>query len=100
MTFNDLPESDQELFDSYLQETISPEDFSRLESRLAESLELRRALRSYLALDDNLTRLSETESSPLAQIPGSDWLTQDHSPKPTKSRLWPVCMRASDERTI
>lgn len=95
MTFNDLPESDQKLFDSYLEETISPEDFSRLESRLSESSELRRAFRSYLALDDNLTRLSETESNSLSENPGSDWLTEDDTLKPRKSKFWPVALAAS-----
>ncbi|MCB1089504.1 MAG: hypothetical protein KDM63_20870, partial [Verrucomicrobiae bacterium] len=52
--FEDLPEEDRERFDAYLDGTISPEEFDRLQARLLENADLRATMRRYLALDEAL----------------------------------------------
>ena len=52
--FADLTAEDQNRLDAYLNGTIEPEDFAKLETRMAEDAELRAAFRRYAALDDSL----------------------------------------------
>ncbi|YCM44946.1 LamG-like jellyroll fold domain-containing protein [Verrucomicrobiaceae bacterium 227] len=54
MKFSQLKAGEQDWLDAYLDETISKEDFELLQERLLANPKLRKAARSYLALDHYL----------------------------------------------
>lgn len=85
-SFTNLSSSDQKLIDSYTEGTISSDDFAALESRLAEDADFRAAMRSYLALDDNLARLAESQAEE------NPWAEQGHQKSALK--IWPIALAA------
>ncbi|MDB4484494.1 LamG domain-containing protein, partial [bacterium] len=85
-SFTQLTTFEKQLIDSYVDGTISPKDFADLENRLFEDAGFRAAMRSYLALDDNLTRIAESQAEE------NPWLAP--APKKSPFKIWPAALAA------
>ena len=68
--FDELTEEEGNWLDAYLDGTISPEAFEKLQDRMLENPAVRQMMRRYLALDDSLRNEVEIDSE--ATLP---WLT-------------------------
>lgn len=77
MKFSQLGAEEQEWLDSYLDGTISADDFDRLQERLLANPDLRKVARSYLSLDHHLH--SEANESSDSGTMVSSWGSTSNS---------------------
>lgn len=75
MKFSDLKTEEQNWLDTYLDGTISPDDFEALQNRMAESPELRAVMRRYLSVDSSLASECGVNGNE-----ADAWLDQENPP--------------------
>lgn len=77
--FHELPPEEQDWIDAYVNGTIEPDAFAKLQDRMLESPALRGAMRRYLALDHHLQSDCAVQAS-------SPWLSVDEPTKVAASK--------------
>ena len=89
---NNLTDDQFELLESYCNETISDDDFKKLEKMLLEDDDFRKEARAYFSMDSFLNMDREDMPIPF-ELPKDELVKQPL--KQTKNYFWPLALAAS-----